>query len=324
MGYPIVQRLITQNRSGSQLIPQGVIIHSTATPGATDEAEFNYFNGAYRDASAHYFIDWDSITRTIPDNEVAWHAGTLANYRFLSIEMCEPAGYDPAKFEEVWNRTVWLVTDMCNRYPWGPGEVHSHDWVTKNLGGTDHTDPIAYFAKYGKTWNDFIIAIGGSPMANTYPGYSFSLTEPPMNNEHVAQIQQVVGAVPDGFFGPKTKESVISWQGAHGLVPDGVVGPLTWNAMFAAPVAQPSPQPPVEPAIIPSLAAEVLDYQKMVDELRSGVEALTVEKQKLSDALLVANGQIADEKALSNKLLDELIPYRALRQDLKKIIGVGV
>lgn len=81
---------VGMNRPGKPLKAEGLIIHSTDTPGASAENEAHCYSTGNRDASAHYFVDWDSIVRTIPESEVAWHAGPKANGRFLSIEMCEP------------------------------------------------------------------------------------------------------------------------------------------------------------------------------------------------------------------------------------------
>ena len=135
-----------------------MVIHSTATPGATAQNEFCYFNSAYRGASAHYFVDWIEIIRTIPENEVAWHAGK-ANYLYLSVEMCEPSGIDMQKFEEVWNRTVWFVADACVRNGWSKSSIYSHNDMSLKFGDTDHTDPIDYLRLYGRTWDDLLSAI---------------------------------------------------------------------------------------------------------------------------------------------------------------------
>ncbi len=136
--------------------PSGLAIHSTATLGATDEAEQKYFEDNYVGASAHYFVDWDSITRTIPEDEVAWHAGPTANRTMLSIELCEPGSHDPAKFTQVWKRGVWLAADICRRRGISSKLVFSHALISAAWHETAHQDPNAYFAAYGKTFNDFI------------------------------------------------------------------------------------------------------------------------------------------------------------------------
>lgn len=104
-------------------------------------------------------MDWTEIIRTIPESEVAWHAGYQANQRFLSAEMCEPYGNDPVEFEEVWRRTVWLVADMCIRYGWTKENLWSHRSVSGAFGDTNHTDPIGYLNRYGRTWDDLVSAI---------------------------------------------------------------------------------------------------------------------------------------------------------------------
>ncbi len=50
--------------------------------------------------------------------------------------------------------------------------------------------------------------------------------------EAVKLVQAVVGATPDGDFGPATERRVKAWQKSRGMFVDGVVGPVTWKAMF--------------------------------------------------------------------------------------------
>jgi len=158
--YPIAEKLLKNNRSYRRLAPQGIVVHSTATPGATAENEYQYFNRAYRGASAHYFVDWQQIIRTIPEDEVAWHAGKTANALYLSVEMCEPRGHRPAQFEEVWRRTVWLVADACVRYGWCVHRhVFSHRQISLLYRETTHVDPHGYLERYGRTWEDLLAAI---------------------------------------------------------------------------------------------------------------------------------------------------------------------
>jgi peptidoglycan hydrolase-like protein with peptidoglycan-binding domain len=45
-------------------------------------------------------------------------------------------------------------------------------------------------------------------------------------------VQAIIGATPDGDFGPKSTEALKAWQAANGLKADGIVGPVTWKKMF--------------------------------------------------------------------------------------------
>ena len=53
-----------------------IVVHDTGNPrkGAGALNHYHYFNGGYRGASAHYFVDDSMIVQLIPDNEIAYHA----------------------------------------------------------------------------------------------------------------------------------------------------------------------------------------------------------------------------------------------------------
>ncbi|HHV64107.1 MAG TPA: N-acetylmuramoyl-L-alanine amidase [Peptococcaceae bacterium] len=155
----ILEQYIGQNRSYRALEPKGFVIHSTAMPGGTAQKIYRYFNDAYRAASAHYVVDWLETIQMIPENEVAWHAGKTANSLYLSVEMCEPLGYNPQQFQKVWDRTVILVAETCVRYGWDTGDIFSHNQISNTYHETDHSDPIGYLAKYNRTWNQLLQAI---------------------------------------------------------------------------------------------------------------------------------------------------------------------
>lgn len=161
MDYEIKQKYITgTNRPGKPLQPKGIVIHSTATPGAPAINIRDYFNNhPEAKASAHGAIDWTTIIEIIPANEKAWHAGPTANNSFLGVELCEPKEHDPAKFMEVWNRAVWYVAKACKQFGWDVSKVLSHDEVSKMFHETNHTDPTSYFAEYGKSFGDFKLAV---------------------------------------------------------------------------------------------------------------------------------------------------------------------
>lgn len=162
--YEIKQDFLKANRSKKPLKAIGMVVHSTATQGATDEAEVKYFNShPERQASAHAFIDWDSLTQTVPYGERSWHAGGTANRQFIGVELCEPKGHDEAKFNEVWNRAVWyfawVFIHVLHSYTVTKGNLMSHAEVSAKWNETDHVDPVAYFKSYGKTVDMFRQAV---------------------------------------------------------------------------------------------------------------------------------------------------------------------
>lgn len=51
--------------------------------------------------------------------------------------------------------------------------------------------------------------------------------------DDVKKMQEKLGLVADGIFGPGTEKAVKSWQAANGLSADGMVGPASWEKMFS-------------------------------------------------------------------------------------------
>ena len=159
MGYPITRKYISKNRSYLTFQPKGGVIHETANPGDSDEMEQEYFDSGDRQASAHAFIDADSITQTIPWDEVAWHAGRTANRQFWGIELCNTTNAE--RFKQIWDRGTWLYAYLFTRICIPPihtvtrQNLMSHAEVSVAWRETDHMDPISYFLRFGKTVDDF-------------------------------------------------------------------------------------------------------------------------------------------------------------------------
>lgn len=145
--------ILTRNRSKELLVPTGIVLHETATPGATAENEYKFFNSGDRNASAHGFVDWSGYVQTIPYDEVAWHAGYTANHKYIGIEMCHAVS--KADFEKVWNNTIEVFAELMRKYGFSVSDITTHDEVSKRWGETDHTDPTGYFKKFGRTFDDF-------------------------------------------------------------------------------------------------------------------------------------------------------------------------
>ena len=83
-----------------------IVIHYTANDGDTDENNGKYFANNIVKASAHYFVDNDSVTQSVPDNYIAWSVGgnkysnctktgggkyykKVTNSNTINIEICD-------------------------------------------------------------------------------------------------------------------------------------------------------------------------------------------------------------------------------------------
>ena len=92
-----------------------IVIHYTANDGDTDEGNGNYFANNIVGDSAHYFVDDDSITRSVPDDYIAWAVGgskykytkggtfygKCTNANSISIELCDTKKNGVYDFTEV-------------------------------------------------------------------------------------------------------------------------------------------------------------------------------------------------------------------------------
>ena len=80
---------------------QYIVLHYTANDGDTARGNCNYFQGADRKASAHYFVDENEVWQSVRDTDTAWHCGggiqgsgghayygKCTNSNSIGIEMC--------------------------------------------------------------------------------------------------------------------------------------------------------------------------------------------------------------------------------------------
>src|SRR5699024_4448135 len=83
------------------------------------------------------------------------------NKRFVQIEMTEDKRLTKQqKIQVVDHAAYWAAVQLvyyglpCTDASKGSGTVWGHTHVTKYLGGTTHTDPIAFLRSLGLTWDD--------------------------------------------------------------------------------------------------------------------------------------------------------------------------
>ncbi len=141
--------------------PKYIVIHETANPGATAQNHRDYWS---RDDTyaVHAVCDWREIIHTVPYNRICWHVGN-ANDFTIGIEICH--AQSAADFRKAWDNAVYWTKKMMAEFGLPASKVVSHDYCSRTWGGSDHTDPIGYFKKFGKSWDDFIAAIKGASPA---------------------------------------------------------------------------------------------------------------------------------------------------------------
>jgi N-acetylmuramoyl-L-alanine amidase len=134
-----------------------MVLHETANPNDNVEMEYNYFNNQDVSASAHLFVDNNSVMKMIPFDEVGWHCGKTGNSKYLGCELCHATTRE--KFDKIWNNGVKVFAQVfvyVLRIPIvTPDNLPSHAEISLRYKETDHMDPINYFAKYGKTVDMF-------------------------------------------------------------------------------------------------------------------------------------------------------------------------
>lgn len=73
---PINENLTIINYSNGTITRlKYIVIHYTANDGDTAWGNTNYFKKEYRGASAHYFVDKNSIWQCVADKNISWHCG---------------------------------------------------------------------------------------------------------------------------------------------------------------------------------------------------------------------------------------------------------
>lgn len=154
----------TLDNKGTQYKPSGIVIHETANPSSTIWGEIAYMDSHWENAFVHAFVDENNIIETHDPRYGGWGAGRIANRYFMHVELVEHSTRN-SFMKSIMNNAYYMAMklDQFGLTPSAPsgkandtsGTLWSHAEVSNYLGGTDHGDPVGYFAKYGYSVNEY-------------------------------------------------------------------------------------------------------------------------------------------------------------------------
>lgn len=154
------------NYGGKRSKIEYIVVHYTANDGDSDEGNGSYFHNNVVNASAHYFVDGDSITQSVPDNYVAWSVGgkkypncgqtgggkfygKCTNSNSISVELCDKVKNGRYDFtEKTLENAASLVRLLMKKYGVPVERVIRHFDVTGKNCPAPMVDNV-------QMWNDF-------------------------------------------------------------------------------------------------------------------------------------------------------------------------
>lgn len=244
-------------RSTSKI--EWIVLHFTANDGDTDESNGNYFQNNVVKASAHYFVDDDSVTQSVPDNYAAWavggkkysdcsktgggkYYGTVTNTNSLSIELCDDVKNGTIyPSEKTIANALELVKMKMKQYNVPADHVIRHFDVNGKRCpaywcGTSAKNELWKTAFWNKlsSGTETNTSKGGSTVTVT-----LNVLKNGSKGENVKALQILLNGLgyscgtADGVFGSKTLTAVKQFQKAKKLTQDGIVGANTWKALLA-------------------------------------------------------------------------------------------
>lgn len=191
MGYKIKRLIANRNNYGSYRKTSQIkylVYHYTANDGDTDEANAKYFHNNVVKASAHRFVDDDSVTISVTDDYVAYHCGgglqgskghkfykKCTNTNSIGIEMCDTI--KNGKYEvsaKTRQNAIELGKEIVKKYGIKKKNVIRHFDVTGKIC------PY-YFVKNEKDWEKFRDEIFTKKENTTKKSYKVKITTKSLN-----------------------------------------------------------------------------------------------------------------------------------------------
>lgn len=200
-----------------------LVYHYTSNDGDSDENNGKYFHSNIVKASAHYFVDDDSVTQSVPDNYIAYSVGgrcqsshhplykICTNSNSISIEMCDCNKNGVVEItEKTLENAIELGRVLMKKY-------HIPiDRVIRHYDVNGKACPNCNGLLNDANWNTFKSRLNGAPVAVPKP------TPTPTKNNNTVKTNY------DGWVA--RLQSELNAQFHKGLAVDGLKGPKTLSA----------------------------------------------------------------------------------------------
>jgi hypothetical protein len=178
----LTTKYMTKNdcyNAGRKITPSGIMVHSTATPGAMAEDLFRAWNKSHKagemsaQVCVHAFVDDTGVLQCLPWDHRGWHCGGAANNTHISFEICEPSGFryinnamtgydvklQEQYFRNVWTSAVELCVYLCKLYGLTEQSIISHSEGYACGIASNHGDPMHWFPKHNESMATFRAAV---------------------------------------------------------------------------------------------------------------------------------------------------------------------
>ena len=232
-----------------------IVLHTAECPCQPGKAlaVARYFAGESAEQPggvAHYTVDPESTTHSVPEATACAHAGAASRLGSVGIEMCGYSAdqWTDAAHQATMRRAADLAREVAAR--WGvplvrlsaadlkagkrDGYTYHRD-VTASLGGTSHTDPGPNFpyAKMHELLTGVVVASPLSSTTATPPTIRKGSTGPAVvawTTWLRRMFSYAAKVSPGTYFGADTDAATREFQRRVNLDADGIVGPKTYAA----------------------------------------------------------------------------------------------
>ena len=226
-----------------------IVIHYTGNDGDTAMNNAKYFRNNVVEVSAHYFVDDEGVTRSVPDNYIAWHCGSSTYYcparntNSIGVEMCDTERNGKYNLSaKTKANTISLVVSLMKKYGIGIDGIYRHYDVSHKLCPAYLVDNKAWAAFKAEITAAYNKAY--APTKKAYTGVFPSLPkrgyiqkgDEGNNVRYLQTFLNWYGGYKldvDGDFGVKTLAAVKDFQKKEKIAVDGLFGKNSLKAAKA-------------------------------------------------------------------------------------------